>query len=72
MLLLKKLNLVNTLPQSNWSALICLPNKLFDFILNSMNLYKALDFLYARYTYPNLEYSSIKVMKYSYFPMYEH
>ena len=53
----KELNLLDTPPWSNWSALICLPNKLFDSALNSMNLSKASGFLY---THPNLEYLSIK------------
>ena len=44
-------------PQSNRSALRCLPNWLSDSALNSMNLSKASDFLS---TYPNLEYLSVK------------
>ena len=50
----------------NWTSLICLHNRLSDSSLNSMNLSKALNFLCTRYTYPNLEHLSIKVMKYPY------
>ena len=56
----KESNLIDTPPQSNQSTLICSPNRLFDSALNSMNLFEASDFLCIRYTYPNLEYSSIK------------
>ena len=50
-------NLLDILPQSNQSILICLPNMLFNSTLNSMNLSKASYFLS---TYPILEYLSIK------------
>ena len=53
----KESNLVDILPQSNRSVLICLPNRLFNYALNSMNLSKASDFLF---TYPNLENLSVK------------
>ena len=53
----ERMNIINTLPWSNRSVLICLPNRLFDFALNSMNLSKALDFLSI---YPKIEYLLIK------------
>ena len=56
----KEPNLLDIPPRSNRSALICLPNRLSNSTLNSMNLFKASDFLWTRYTYPNLEYPSIK------------
>ena len=71
MLLWKELNLLDTPPRSNRSALIFLLNRLSDSTLNSINVFKALDFPCTSYTYPNLEYSSMKVIKYPYPPMYE-
>ena len=50
-----KLTRHTTLIQSK--CLICLPNRLSDPTLNSMNVSKALDFLY---TYPKLDYLSVK------------
>ena len=57
MLLWKESNLLGISPRSNWSDLVCIPNKLSDCALNGKNLSKALNFLY---TYPNLEYLSVK------------
>ena len=53
----KGLNLLNTPPRSNRSALICLPNRLSNSTLNSMNLLEASNFLS---TYPDLEYLLVK------------
>ena len=50
-------HLLDKTPRSNQSALICLLNRLSDSALNSMSLSKASEFLF---TYPNLEYLSIK------------
>ena len=60
-----KSNLLDISPWFNWSDLICTPNRLSDLALNSMHVSKASDFVC---TYPNLEKSSLKVMKYLYHP----
>ena len=52
-----QLGMNHTLLRSNQCVLICLPNRLSDSALNSMNLSNASDFLSI---YPKLEYLSIK------------
>ena len=52
----KESNLLDKPPRSNQNTLICLPNRLSNFALNSMRLSKASDFLS---TYSNLEHLSI-------------
>ena len=52
MLQQKEWNLLDISPWSNWSDLVCMPNKLSGLAINQMNVSKALDFLC---TYPNLE-----------------